>query len=126
MEIEWVRQYCLSLAHTTEVVQWGDDLVFKVAGKMYAVMPLEPAPAWLSFKCTDEEFASLVDQPGVIPAAYLARAKWVSLQNEAALPLPEVKRLLRQSYDLVVARLPKKTRVALGRKGAAVSKARKR
>ncbi len=80
---------------------------------MYAVLPLEPAQLWLSFKCTDEEFSSLVDQPGIIPAPYLARAKWVALETEQALRPSEIKRLLRQSYDVVFSKLPKKTREAL-------------
>ena len=113
MDIEWVRKFCLSLPHTTEQVQWGSDLLFKIAGKMYAVLPLEPAHVWLSFKCTDEEFVTLVDQPGIIPAPYLARAKWVALETEHPLRSNEIKRLLRQSYDLVFAKLPKKTREGL-------------
>lgn len=114
MEIEWVRKYCLSLPHTTEQVQWGADLLFKIGGKMYALLPLEPAPIWLTFKCTEEGFAALVDQPGIIPAPYLTRAKWVALETEQALRPEEIKRLLRQSYDLVLAKLPKKTRETLG------------
>jgi predicted DNA-binding protein (MmcQ/YjbR family) len=113
MDAEWVRKLCLSFPHTTEHIQWGYDLVFKVGGKMYAVMPLEPAPVCLSFKCTDEECATLTDRAGVIPAPYLARAKWVALQNDDALERAEVKRLLRQSYDLVFAKLPQKTRNAM-------------
>ena len=113
MSVDWVRRFCLSLAHTTEVVQWGSDLVFKVGGKMYAVTPLEPAPVWLSLKCTPEEFAELTQLPGVIPAPYMARASWIALESEDALSIAETKRLLRQSYDLVLARLPKKTRAAL-------------
>src|SRR5712692_7062625 len=77
MDIDWVRQYCLSLPHTTEKVQWQDDLVFKIGGKMYAVVALEPGDHWLSFKSTPEEFADLVERHGVIPAPYLARAHWV-------------------------------------------------
>jgi len=123
MDVESVRSYCRSLPHTTEQVQWGSDLVFKVGGKMYAVLPLEPAPNWMSFKCSDEEFASLIEQPGVIPAPYLARAKWVALQTAAALPLAEVKRLLRRAHDLVLARLPKRTQLALG--GTGKTKGRK-
>jgi predicted DNA-binding protein (MmcQ/YjbR family) len=125
MEVEWVREHCLSLPHTTEHVQWGSDLVFKIGGKMYAVLPLEPAPVWLSFKCTDEEFATLTDQAGIIPAPYMARAKWVALENAAALEPAEIKRLLRQSYDLVLAKLPQKTRAALAPSVAAAGNARK-
>ena len=57
MNIDWVRRYCMSLPHTTESVQWGNDLVFKIGGKMFAVAVLEPAKVWLSFKCSPEEFA---------------------------------------------------------------------
>jgi predicted DNA-binding protein (MmcQ/YjbR family) len=96
-------------------MQWGDDLVFKVGGKMYAVMPLIPAPVRLSFKCTPEEFADLVERPGVIPAPYMARAQWVALESFEALPRAEIKRLLRQSYELVFAKLPKKTQADLAK-----------
>ena len=114
MSVDWIRRYCLSLPHTTEMVQWEHDLLFKVGGKMYAGMPLEPAPVWLSLKCTPEEFTELTERPGIIPAPYLARAFWIALEHEDALPAAEVKRLIRQSYDLVVAKLPKKTRASLG------------
>ena len=81
MSVDWVRRFCLSLAHTTETVQWGNDLVFKVGGKMYAVTALEPAPVWLSLKCTPEDFADLTQRQGVIPAPYMARASWIALEN---------------------------------------------
>jgi predicted DNA-binding protein (MmcQ/YjbR family) len=115
VDIEWVRQYCLSLPHTTEQVQWEDDLVFKVGGKMFAVVPLEPALRWLAFKCTEEEFADLVERSGIIPAPYLARAHWVSLESEDALRRDEVQRLLRQAHEIVFAKLPKKLQAQLRR-----------
>jgi predicted DNA-binding protein (MmcQ/YjbR family) len=74
MNTEWVRRYCLSLPRATETLQWGHDLVFKIGGKMFAVMNLEPFPPWLSFKCSAEDFAELTERPGIIPAPYLARA----------------------------------------------------
>lgn len=115
MDIEWIRQRCLSLPHTTEHVQWGIDLVFKIGGKMYAVMPTEPAPVLLSFKCSDENFAELVERPGIIPAPYLARAKWVALQNESALSRAELGRLLGEAHDLVLAKLPRSVQASLDR-----------
>jgi predicted DNA-binding protein (MmcQ/YjbR family) len=120
-DIEWVRTFCLAMPGTTEQIQWGDDLIFKVAGKMFAGMPLEPGGPgrgnwpWLSFKTTLEEFAELTERPGVRPAAYMARAQWISLESEDALPREEVERLLRQSYELVAAKLPKKTLAQLAR-----------
>jgi predicted DNA-binding protein (MmcQ/YjbR family) len=103
----------MAFPHASEQVQWGYDLVFKVGGKMFAVTPLEPAAVFLSFKCTPEVFAELTERPGVIPAPYMARAQWVALESEDALPASEVKRLLRQSYDLVFAKLPNKLQKAL-------------
>lgn len=110
MSAEWIRRFCLSLPRATETVQWGDDLVFKVAGKMFAVAVLEPGEHWLSFKCSPEDFAELTERPGIKPAPYLARAQWVALLDKNALPRPELERLLRRSYDLVVAKLPKNVR----------------
>ena len=113
MSIEWIRRYCLSLPHATEEVQWENHLLFKIGGKMFAITSLEPSEVALSLKCTPEEFGGLSDLPGLMPARYLARAQWISLEREDALPAAEVKRLLRQSYDLVFAKLTRKARAAL-------------
>jgi predicted DNA-binding protein (MmcQ/YjbR family) len=113
MDVESLRRLCLSFPGATEQIQWGYDLLFKVAGKMFAVTPLEPAPVCLSFKASPESFAELTERPNIIPAPYLARAQWVALQTRDALPREELSQLLRASYDMVVAKLPKKTREAL-------------
>jgi predicted DNA-binding protein (MmcQ/YjbR family) len=113
MNLDWVRSACLALPGATEQVQWGNDLVFKVAGKMFAVAALEPGRIFLSFKTTPEGFAELTEVPGVIPAPYLARAQWVALESERALPRPEILRRLDESYRLVVERLPKSARSGL-------------
>jgi predicted DNA-binding protein (MmcQ/YjbR family) len=113
MTIDAVREYCLSLPHATESIQWGNDLVLKVGGKMFAVMILEPAAVWISFKCTPEDFAEMTERPGIIPAPYAARYYWVALETKDALPNSELKDRLRQSYDLVFAKLPKKARATL-------------
>jgi predicted DNA-binding protein (MmcQ/YjbR family) len=112
MDIEWLRRYCMALPHTTETVQW-ESLVFKIAGKIYVIAALEPGDTWLSFKCSAEDFAELCEREGVIPAPYLARAQWVALESEDALSRAEVKRLVRQAYDLVFAKLPKKIQAGL-------------
>jgi predicted DNA-binding protein (MmcQ/YjbR family) len=94
MSIDWVREFCLSLPHTTEQVQWEDALVFKVGGKMYAVARLEPGAHWLSLKCPEEEFVELVERPGIVPAPYLARAHWIALESENTVPRAELQQLL--------------------------------
>src|SRR6266481_5746691 len=114
MAIDWIRKYCLSLPHSTETVQWGNDLVFKVGAKMFAVVALEPSAVCMSFKCTPEEFAELTERPGIIPAPYLARYFWVGLESQDALSITELKRLLRDSYEMVKAGLPKKVLAGLG------------
>jgi predicted DNA-binding protein (MmcQ/YjbR family) len=113
MNVDWLREVCLSFPGTTEQIQWGNDLLFKVGGKMFAVTPLVPAPVCLSFKASPENFADLTERPNIIPAPYLARAQWVALETRDALHRDELARLLRDSYDLVFAKLPGKTRALL-------------
>lgn len=115
MDVDWLRGLCLSFPGATEQIQWGYDLLFKVGGKMFAVTPLEPAPVWLSFKASPENFAELTERPNIIPAPYLARAQWVALENKEALASEELARLLRESYEMICAKLPKKTRESLSR-----------
>jgi predicted DNA-binding protein (MmcQ/YjbR family) len=69
----------------------------------------------MSFKCDDETFGELIERDGLLPAPYLARAKWVALQRFDSLSSRELEPLLRRSYDLVAAKLPKTTREALSR-----------
>lgn len=119
MDVDWLRELCLSFRGTTEQIQWGYDLVFKVGGKMFAVTPLEPAPVCLSFKASPEGFAELTERQNIIPAPYMARAQWVALQTRDALTRDELSRLLRESYEMVFAKLPRKTQeVILGSRTA--------
>jgi predicted DNA-binding protein (MmcQ/YjbR family) len=113
MPFEWIRAHCLSMPHVTEQILWGNDLVFKVAGKMFAVIVLEPYKVCLSFKASPEEFAELIERPGIIPAPYSARAKWVALEHPDALTRSELTRMIANSYSLVVAKLPKKRQAEL-------------
>jgi predicted DNA-binding protein (MmcQ/YjbR family) len=108
MNLEWVRGYCLSLPHVTEEILWKIDLVFKIGGKMFAIVVLEPHRVCLTFKCSPEDFAELVERPGIIPAPYSARAHWVGLELPDALSRPETLRYIQRSYELVFAKLPKK------------------
>jgi predicted DNA-binding protein (MmcQ/YjbR family) len=125
VNIDWIRDLCLSFPHTTEQIQWGDDLVFKVAGKIHAITVLRPAKTWLCFKVSPEKFPELTERPGVVPAPYLARAKWVALETKDALSPDELRILLRDSYDMVVAKLPRKTREALAKSRARGKSAKK-
>ena len=113
MNIDSVRAFCLEMPHATESIQWGNDLVMKVGGKMFAVIVLEPASVWLSFKCAPDDFAELTERPGIIPAPYAARYHWVALETKDALAPAELKLRLQRSYELVFEKLTKKVRAAL-------------
>jgi predicted DNA-binding protein (MmcQ/YjbR family) len=114
MDIEAVRKFCLSLPHTDEKVQWGNDLLFRIGEKMFAVAALDPSHGVaLSFKCTPEKFAELVEQEGIIPAPYMARHHWVGLERFDALPDRELKPLLKNAYQMVLEKLPKKVQAGL-------------
>jgi len=124
--IDWIRSFCLSLPHATEDVQWEHDLLFRIAGKMFCVANMEPglSPTKIAFKCTPERFAELVEIEGIIPAPYMARNHWVAIIELDALRRPELEELIRNSYQLVREKLPKKTLAELEGKPAA-TKAKK-
>jgi predicted DNA-binding protein (MmcQ/YjbR family) len=124
MNVEELRKICLGFAGATEQIQWGNDLLFKVGGKMFAVTALEPAPVWLSLKAPPELFVELTERPGIIPAPYLARAKWIALENRDAVTRQELGELLRISYDLVVEKLPRKIKESLSKPRLHVKKSK--
>ena len=108
-DVEWIRKLCLSLPDTTENMQWGEDLCFKVRGKIFTIVDLsEGNLAPICFKCTPETFDELLEIEGVSQAPYVGRYKWVLLANSNVLPSTELEALIRQSYALVVAKTPKK------------------
>lgn len=109
MDAESVRKFCLALPHTTEDVQWGSDLLFRIGNKMFAVVALDAASDHcLSFKCTPEVFAELTERSGIVPAPYVARYHWVALEKFNALPERELKELLKNAYQLIRDKLPRK------------------
>lgn len=110
MSIEAVRRICRTLPGVTEDVKWGNDLVFSVGGKMFAAVDLEP-PHSIAFKCSEEVFGELVERPGIVPAPYLTRAKWVQETDLGeALDLRELAGLLRDAHGIVASKLPKSRR----------------
>ena len=115
MDIDQVHAFCLAFPHVTEEILWGNDLVFKIGGKMFAVIGLDSASDHcMSFKCTPEKFAELIERDGIVPAPYVARYHWVALESFAALREKELEALLRNSYDLVFEKLPRKIKAQLG------------
>lgn len=115
MRLTRLQSFALSLPHTTVVKQWGECLVFKIAGKMFLILVLDGGMIdGVIFKCTPEEFDELTENDGIIQAPYCAKRMWVKVLDLAVLSETELEARIRHSRDLVAAGLPKKTRVALG------------
>lgn len=112
MNIESLRTLCLSLPGVTEDVKWESDLCFLVGDKMFCVTSAD-ADQGASFKVRDEEYRDMVVREGIIPAPYLARGKWVYVIDFVWLSDKEWEHYVRQSYELVKEKLPKKLRDAL-------------
>ena len=107
------NSFCKSLPHTTYVNQWGGAHVWKVGGKMFAV--LFPSPdkwAGITFKASDMSYEVLKHEKGCRPAPYFASRgmKWIQWYSDESLGAKELKAYLKGSYDLVFAKLPKKLR----------------
>ena len=114
MRLERLKAFALALPQTTVVKQWGENLVFKVAGKMFLIVALDGALAdGVIVKCTPDEFDALTEIDGVGQAPYCAKRLWVQVADLSAMPAAEIEGLIRRSYDLVVAKLPKKIRATL-------------
>jgi predicted DNA-binding protein (MmcQ/YjbR family) len=102
---------CRALPAVTMDVQWGDDQVYKVGGRMFAVI----APSdGCSFKATDIAFEALTASGRARPAPYLARAKWVRIDDLAGVDAAEMTGWLATAHGLVAARLTRKQRADLG------------
>jgi predicted DNA-binding protein (MmcQ/YjbR family) len=104
MNLDSIRRFCRTFPGTKENLQWGDDLCFKVGGKIFAVIAMDSVPPKLCFKCTPEKFAELIEQEEIIPAPYVGRYKWVLLQRLDVLRDAELKELVRESYRMVAAK----------------------
>jgi predicted DNA-binding protein (MmcQ/YjbR family) len=114
MRLDRLKSFALALPQTTVVKQWGECLVFKVVGKMFLLIALDGGTIdGVIFKCTPEEFDELTDIDGIGQAPYCAKRMWVRVSDLAALPETELQARIRRSYDLVVAKLPKKIQAGL-------------
>jgi predicted DNA-binding protein (MmcQ/YjbR family) len=106
MNIDGIRAYCLQFPRATEKLQWGDDLCFKIAGKIFARLGLDTPR--LCFKCTPDVFSELIEREDIRPAPYVGRYKWVMLDRLDAVSDVELEDLIQQSYMIVAAKAPKR------------------
>jgi predicted DNA-binding protein (MmcQ/YjbR family) len=107
MNVDAIREYCLAFPEATENLQWGDDLCFKIGGKIFTIVSLDNPR--LCFKCTPETFAELIEREDIHPAPYVGRYNWVMLDRLDAMRVEELKELIRQSYEMVAVKAPGRT-----------------
>ena len=104
--------FCGALASTTHVVQWGGASVWKIGGKIFAVCSVWGAGSHtkISFKCSDLAYDILTEQPEIVPAPYLARAKWVQIEAAEAMSDDDIRDYIRAAYDIVASKLTRAQR----------------
>jgi predicted DNA-binding protein (MmcQ/YjbR family) len=110
MNIEDVREYCLSLKNTTECFPFDDvSLVFKVEDKMYLLLPLDASEPCLSLKCHTDYTEDLREHYKAVEEAYHFNKKyWNTIYLDRDMPTGEIKYWIRHSYDEVISKLPKR------------------
>ena len=119
MDIEQIRKLLLGMPHVAETMQWGDNLVFwvgdkAIGGKMFALANLDArSRAVIAFCAGQEHYSELLEQEGIFPAPYLARAWWVAAERWDIFRPAEWKAELAAAHAIVSARLPRKTREVL-------------
>ena len=108
--------FCAALPGTHHVVQWGNADVWKVGPKVFAVGGWNEGRDAYTFKASDIAYEVLQDQPGIRPAPYLASRgmKWLQVHDDPGLSDDALRDHLEQSYRMVVAKLTRKQRDALG------------
>ena len=114
MNVDDIRAICKKMAAVTEDIKWGRDLVFSIGGKMFCVVGLDQSPVTASFKVTDEQFEEMCTRNGFKPAPYVAKYKWVWIDDINKMSKTDWKQFIMQSYELVKAKLPAKLRKQLG------------
>jgi predicted DNA-binding protein (MmcQ/YjbR family) len=115
LDVQGLRSLCGNWPGVSEDIKWGADLVFSVAGKMFVITPSDGSEGGrLSFKAAEDRFLELTDRPGIVPAAYLARARWVSVIEPDRFSTKTLQDLVRESYLAVRGKLSKKLRAELG------------
>lgn len=114
MNIEDLQSICSQLKGVTEDIKWDDHLCFNVGGKMFLVTAPDKFPHSASFKVTEKDFGELTAREGFIPAPYLSRYKWVYVDDINRLTKKQWTLYIKQSYSLIAAALPAKTKKLIG------------
>ena len=119
MDNERIREICMAMPHVKETLNWGHHLVYwvcdrDIGGKMFAMTDVDgTGTGVLWFHCGTERFHEFVERDGIIPAPYMARAFWITVERWNALRPSEIEEELRQAYRLIYEKLPPRTKKML-------------
>ena len=115
MNVEELREYCLSLKGTTESFPFDEfSLVLKVQGKMFSLIPLDNPKTQIALKCDPEKAIVLREEySAIVPAWHFNKKHWNTVMIDPSISRSLLCELINHSYDLVVAGLPKKLREEL-------------
>ncbi len=119
MDNERIQAICVALPHVTETMNWGHHLVYwagdrDIGGKMFAMTDLEGiGTGVLWFHCGAERFHELIETDGIIPAPYLAKAYWVTVERWDVLRPREYEDELKRAHALIFDKLPKRAKTML-------------
>lgn len=111
MNIEELRTYCLAHKGATEALPFDNrTLVFSVMGKLFCLTDIEEYD-FINVKCNPEEAILLREQySGVVPGYHMNKKHWNSIRTAEAIPSQLIEKWITDSYNLVVAGMPKKLR----------------
>ena len=112
MNIETLQAYCLSKAGVTEEFPFGEEtLVYKVAGKIFALTSLDSSPFSINLKCDPERALQLREEDDCVrPGFHMNKKHWNTVVVDGSVKDAIIRDWIDDSYELVVASLPKKTR----------------
>lgn len=115
MHLEAFRTFCLALPDVTEDTPFGPDtLVFRVGGKLFALLGLEAVPPTVNLKCDPERALELREAyADVRPGYHMNKRHWNTVGLQGDVPAPLVRELTEHSYRLVRASLPRRIRDGL-------------
>ena len=112
--VETLQSICNEYKGVTEDIKWDHHLCFNVGGKMFLITSPDEVPVTGSFKTSEEEFDELISKQGINPAQYMAKKKWVTVEDISMLSKAEWERLIEQSYNLISSKLTRKFRKEIG------------
>ena len=112
MNIEELREFCLTFPGVTEDIKWEEHLVFSVGGKIFCLTGLNP-PFQVAMKVPEDQFDDLFQKGDIIQASHFARRQWMSVPGESTFSRGEWEEYITQSYNLVISKLPRKTRESI-------------